>query len=60
MIELRWVYEKPGLLQYRYRRPEGSTFINAFPPTDWEWSEWIDVKHVVVEKGVDTEPKRDA
>jgi hypothetical protein len=47
MIELRWVGKHGSIkLQYRYRRPNLADRLNAYPPQDWGWSEWIDVTYV--------------
>lgn len=40
------IYPKETLypmLQYRYRAPKLYDSIHGFPPSDWHWSEWIDV-----------------
>jgi hypothetical protein len=31
------------VLQYRYRQPKMTDRVGAYPPRDWEWSEWIEV-----------------
>lgn len=53
MIELRWLTRlntAPGVgpwevrvLQYRYRYPQITQVIDAYPPKEWGWSEWQDV-----------------
>lgn len=55
MIEMRWQmkmrHHDDGylcgpfkVLQYRYRFPQPESAVNSYPPRDWEWSEWLDVK----------------
>ena len=37
------------ILQYRYRYPEPESRVNAYPPRDWIWSDWLDVPQDAVE-----------
>jgi hypothetical protein len=68
MIEMRWIVVPAGsgrgliggsdgqmhesVLQYRYRVPAYTQSIDAYPPRDWEWSEWQDVPTVADSNGV--------
>ena len=55
MIEMRWhegmerhqdgyMFGPIRRLQYRYKYPEEHMRVDAYPPRDWIWSDWIDVE----------------
>lgn len=54
MIEIRQLVWMTGSvektkLQYRYRSPMPDQSILTYPPEDWVWSDWIDVKREVLD-----------
>lgn len=61
MIEMRRIVfsnSTQEILQYRHRLPTMETLVDAYPPRDWQWSEWQNAPSVDIRALPESEQKK--